>query len=449
MSAVVYSSLCMPLSFSIKSESPCVRFNCTPVKLNFIFNPSAFLPSFVNEFFNQSVKQNSKTDTANQALLGTLAIDGAGVIGDLSGSVRQTFETYHKVYGTENPVALNALGFTTGFSAVSGGNSVIEGLKDIRTADKVSDTAGQALARLKVVRGGVQAVGGVVYIPERALSIASLFTSAKIVSTVAGVLGMMGGAFFGIVSIVAAIGTGIRLDEQRKFRAGLNAILKNPDLPEEMRSKKALEHLKQLATVSSEEKEQIRNEILALPVSPLPFPESISERVEDKANVLLQKKEAELKRLVDDDCLSQIRQKGLEEAESIIQAVQKKSDEKVTLAWISMALLVAGFAATILSYIFTGPVGILVTTGIGLATSVGWLLTDGHGLIKDFQSSNPGRYDKLWILLSTVGAVVTIALVFFLSGGIAPIIAAAVVGTAWIAINAACYYRLSKVTPHP
>jgi hypothetical protein len=394
------------------------------------------------------LKHGPKTETADQAMLGALALGGAGVIGDLSGSVRQTFETYHKVYGTENPVALGILGLTTGFNTVSGGCNVVGGMKEIKKADKVSDTAGGVLGRLKVVRGGVQAAGGAVYIPVRALSIAALFTSSRVVSTVAGVLGAIGSICFNIVSVLAGIGIGIRLDEQRKFGAELDAILKAPKLSVRMRTKKAFAHLKQLVAASPQEKEQIRKEVHA--TRGALNPRGQLKIINAKTKVLLEKKEAKLKRLIGADCVKQIREKGIKEAAHVVEAVQKERNEKVVVSSIAMTLLIIGLISSVVSIIVLGPVGAVVAASISLAVSIGWVLHDGRELLKEFKQSDPGRNDKLWIYISTAIAVVTVALVFFLSGGIAPIIAAGVVGAAWLAINGACYYRLSKfANKHP
>lgn len=377
---------------------------------------------------------------SDQALLGPLVLSGAEVVDDFASNIRQTFSTYHQVYGTESPVELAALGFTTGFNLISGSLNVRSGLKEIETAEKVSDVAGKQLAQLKVAKGAASAAGGAIFIPIRALSLAALYTSSKIVSVLAGVLGSIGSACFNIVVIVAGIALGIKLNEHRLFRNELNAILEDPNTPEQERGGRALEHLKKLATVSAQEKEVIRTELRA--ENPTSSSQDLEVKVEEKSKLLLQNKEAYLKRVLDGECIKQIREKGPSEIKEVIEAVQKASKEKVILASTAMGLLAVGLAITIAGFIFTGPLGIVIAAGVGLATSVGWLGLDAYDLFKEFKATDPGRFDKLWILLSSILAITTIALVFFLSGGIAPIIAAAVGGTIWLAINAACYYRL-------
>jgi hypothetical protein len=398
------------------------------------------------EIFNQGAC-TERRDVAEQSLLSPLVLSGTGVIGDCSQYVREMFSSYHKVYESENPAALTALGVTTGFNFVSGGLNVQSATEEIDVAGKISDTVGKKLGNLKLVRGVAQAAGGAIFIPVRALSISALMTSSKI-AAIAGILGSIGSACFNVVSIVTAMGIGIRLHEQYQFRNELDRILKDPNLTE-VRFVKALEYLKQMASVSPQEKEEIRQEIIAQQELGSLTPEQLSDKVEEKINLLLLKKEAYLKRLTDENCLTQIREKGPAKASRVIEAVQKKSKEKIILSSISMSLLVIGIMITAAAFIFTGPIGIIISAAFSLATSLGWLLIDGYGLIKEFTSTNPGRFDKLWMFISSLLAVISVSLVFFLSGGCAPIIAAVIAGTIWLAINFACYYRLYKLENEP
>ncbi len=439
------------LNYTLASDN--ANFSSKPSKnyLSSNFNYTLTVPkniviqaSNIYERAIPTAAQSSSTSGtgSDQTLLGPLVLSGAEVVDDFASNIRETFKTYHHVYGTESPVELAALGFTTGFNLISGSLNVRNGLKEIKTAEKVSDVAGKQLAQLKVVKGAGAAAGGAIFIPLRALSLAALYTSSKVVSTLAGVLGSIGSACFNVVVVIAGIALGIKLNEHRLFRNELNAILDDPNVPQQDRLAKALEHLKKLATVSPEEKEAIRTELRALPENQTLTSNQLDAKVEEKSNLLLQKKEAYLKRVADVDCIKQIREKGPVEAKEVIEAVQKTSKEKVILASIAMGLCVVAVALTIAGFIFTGPLGIAIAAGVGLVASAGWLILDAYDLIKEFKESDPGRFDKLWIFLSSVLAIVTVALVFFLSAGTAPIVAAAIGGAVWLAINAACYYRL-------
>jgi hypothetical protein len=403
------------------------------------------------EIFNKGTSSSTAIQDAKEGALGdkplvsSLVLSGAEVVADFSGHIRESFAHSHKVYGTENPAALAALGFTTGFSLFSGGLKVRTAIKEVKTAEKISDVAGKRLGCFKIAQGVAQAAGGLVIIPVRILSLAALATTSKVVSTIAGVLGSVGSACFNVVIILAAIGMGMRLHEQRLFRKQLASFLDDPTLEVQTRPAKALEYLKQLASVTPQEKEEIRNAIATNPEFRSLNPQQQSEKIGEKEKLLLLKKEAHLKRLVDEDCIQQIRQKGPAEANGVIEAVRKKSKEKIILTSIGMGLVMIGLALTVTSFLFTGPIGTIVSAAVSLATSVGWILLDGYGLYKEFKPTDPGRYDKVWIFISSVVAVVAVALVFFLSGGIAPLIAAGVLGMIWLAINVACYYRLYKL----
>ena len=447
----VNSFLNFTLSNTYQSDSnplftfPSANQNFSRSKLDFTIAVPEHVVLASSKIFNTASpieKANAQIDIKDRAIFSPLLLSGSQVIADFSGGVRQGVSAYHGIYGTENPAALEALDFTTGFNVVSGGMNVKDAINEIKTAEKISDTVGKTLGNIKMASGAAQAVGGAAYIPVPALSIAALTTSSKIISTIAGVLGGFGNACFNLFSILSAIGTGIRLHEQRLFRNELDAILKDPNFTEAERPVKALEHLQQLAAVSPSEKEEIRIEIEALPEFGTLSSLQITEKIEERAKLLLLKKEATLKRLLSEDCLTQIRQKRPSDANSVIEAVQKKSKENVIFASITMGLLIAGLAVTITSFIFTSFIGIIATTALGLAISLSWLLIDGYDLIKEFKSTDPGRFDKLLMFISSVVAIVAVALVFFLSGGIAPMIIAGVVGAVWFAINVACCYRL-------
>lgn len=413
-------------------------------KLNYTFTPPKTRQERVATAFVKAVEPTAQVSgkQENKALFSPLVLSGAEVIADFSGHIRQTYASSHTVYGTENPAALASLGFTNSFSVISGGLGVKSGIREAKKAQKISDVAGGAIACLKVGKSGASAVGGVLMVPFEALSIAALSTASKIVSTMAGVLGSIGGALFSVGSLFTAIATGIKLHEFRLFDQGLNKILNDPSCSEEQRAIKALEHLKNLARVTPDEKKGILEE---LEKDPALTTEQKREKAVEREKALLGKKEAVFKRVTSKECLEQVRKSTPAEASEVIAAVKKKRFEKTILSSVTMALLVLGLALTVASFIFTGPLGIIVITALALAVSLGSLSTDAYELVQDFKKADPGRFDKLWIFLSTVLAIVAVGAVFFLTGGLALLIGAAVVGVVWLAINSVSYYRLTHL----
>ncbi len=380
--------------------------------------------------------------TNGKPILSSLTLSGNGVIGDFASHIRQLSFTSNKVYNTPHPKALAALGFTSAFSVISGGLNVKNGLQEVVASHKISDTAGKALGALKAARGGAFAAGGVVLVPARALTIAEVIKNSTTLAHWGNALGTLGGSLFTLGSLFAGISTGFRLHEQRLFRDQLFKILNDPALSEELRPIKALEYLKTLATVTEQEKTQILKELEIDPKYCELTPEDKLAMVSEKEKQLLGRKEAHLKRITDSDCFDLICKKDSSESLSVIEAVKKSSLKHVILSSIAMGLICTGLALFIASFIFTGPFALMIAAAIGLATSIGWLLLDGYDLINDFAKSTPGRFDKLWICLSSAVAVISVGLVILLTSGIAPLVAACSVGVVWLGINIACYYRL-------
>lgn len=380
-----------------------------------------------------------------QPLVGTLTLGANSVISDVSGTVRSVFDGAHKVFGAPSPAALAPLGATSGFNVISGSLNVWNGIKEIKTAEKTSDTAGKVLGVATVGRGSAFATGGATFVPVRALTVAGLFTTSKIVTTLASILGKAGTSLFAIGYVFVGMGLGIRLNEHRQFRQQLFAILNDTSLDEPARAVKALEHLKSRATITPEEKSKISEGLQADESFRALTPDEQVQLRTDKEKLLIQKKETFLKRVLNDDCLKLIREKGPAEAAEVIAAVKKKSLEKTVLASVSMALASVSLVLSVASFLTTSPITITVLAALSIAMAIGWLAVDTYGLIQEYIKSDPGRFDKLWLFLSTVIATIAASVAFYTSGGMAFIFGASVVGTAWVGINAICYRRIQQL----
>lgn len=398
--------------------------------------------SFAPLSLQSNVVMNAQRE-AEQPLLGSLVLNGTDVISDVSGNVREIFDSANLFYGTENPIALAALGFTTGFNVISGGLNVKEGITEEKVAEKMADSTGKALAHLKIAKGSVQAAGGVVFIPARALTIAALATASKAYATAAGVLGGIGGVCFNIVSILSGIMLGIRLCEVYQFYRDLKKILNDSHLSEEDRQRRALEYFKQLRIVNPQEKEEIRQAIMSSEKFRSLTSEQQQAKIIKKENKLLQKKEAYLRRIVGDEGLEWICQKGPQEAKTVIDFIQRKSFEKLVMMSMGMGLILLGIGAAAIAFVPYMP-AMIASAVVGLAVSLGWLILDAYTVYKDFDKGEPGRFDKLWIFLSTTLAMISVSLVFFFSTGIPSLIAASIVGAVWFAMNSACYFRIYR-----
>jgi hypothetical protein len=375
----------------------------SPVKLNFTLSRAKDLERRVCSTFQDSLPSlAASTLTAKNPSsepLSSLVLTAGDMIGDLTSHVRSSFDGANKIFGTESPSSLGALGFTNAFSVIKGGLDVQAGVNETKKAQKISDVAGQALGCLKVAKGGSFAIGGALLLPFRALSIAALYTASKIVTTLAGVFGSVGGAFFSIGTLFVTVATGIRLHEQRVFRQGLQAILNGKEGTVAERNAKALDYLRKQATVSSEEKEKVLEALKKDPAFAALNPAQQKEKIDENESALLKKKEALFKRVVGNEPLERIRASGPAQAAEILASVQKATFKKTVLSSIAMALLILGIAVSIAALVCTGPIGIVVTTLIGLTLSLGWLVLDGYELFDEFKGAKPGRFYKMWIFI--------------------------------------------------
>lgn len=422
------------------SASPFNYVIPTSKKFDIPFNYTIILPDDLSLIPGTSFKNLPITPrkvAENKPALGPLVLSGVDLITDFTGYVSKSFDGAKIIYGTESKVALSALELNSIFGLVKGSLNVKAGIREAKQADKISDTAGCALAATKVLVGGAQVSGASCFIPMRALSIAGLVTASKVCASIAAVLGKMGSSAFTIASIFAAISHSIRLNEQRCFRQKLNEILTEPNLTEEARYVLALDHLKKLVTISPEEKAAIGDKYRHL------NPPKKVEKTAKKERQLLAKKEGYLKRLTGGDCVNQIRAPSQVAAKEVVETVRAKSREKVILSSIAMVLLVIGISLAVASF-FVNPIGLMVVAAIGITTTLCWVLLDAYSLSKNYKESDPGRYDKIWIFASTTLAVITVSVAFFFSAGIAPIIAAAVVGAIWLGVNITTYVRIRE-----
>ena len=403
------NSNCKFLSFEPENRS--LAFCCKRSNSN--YPPLKFL-KFVPEkpLITPSLKDRVQPEpsTPHNAALSPLVLSSNSVIGMFSSQVRKTFDSSNIIYGTRNPEALAAIGLTTGFNLVGGALTIKSALDDLEnTTDKTSRVS----ALLKLVTGGLLAAGGAFYIPVRALTLIALATASDVAKVAAGVLGIAGTFCFNAISLLAAIGAGIKLRELAQFRQMLTGSL--PDL-------------KTLISVSDQEKEAIRQKKKC--------PVKVAEKVEK----LLKKKEAFIKRVTDDKCLEMIRNND----PGALEAVQKKLKENTILTSISMGFSTTSVVVAVASAIFVTPTATVLIAVLGVVLTGAMFIFEAYQLLQQFMEQEPGRFDKLWIAFSTITAVAAFALVCLFETGLIALIAAASVGVVWMGINVACYFNLTQ-----
>jgi hypothetical protein len=114
-----------------------------------------------------------------------------------------------------------------------------------------------------------------------------------------------------------------------------------------------------------------------------------------------------------------------------------------------LALAVAGVVFAILGVVsagltvasFGGPTLIAIAV-LDLIAGLGCMLIDGYQFVNSLQSGNIGRYDEVWLLLTTAVCLGAVILALAFSETALAAVVACVLGSVWLAINLICFYYL-------
>lgn len=386
--------------------------------------------------------EKSSADKKGDLFFGTLGVKSVDVICDFSDHISKGFQVAELLYKPASARALSPLGFATGLSLITGIHDVEGGGREFKEAFLNRDIPSLCFASLRTVKGALASIGGAVYIPARALTISAMIVASKVASSAALILGRVGDGIFTIVAFLGLINTAAKIYEQRKLCKGLNLILKDPQLSQEEKSVKALEYLQGLIGLSAEESEAIRFEV-ETDASTGALPEQArNQLIEQRLWTAIAQKEALIGRVLGERCVKQIATANRSKAEEVINGVGKVIFERKVINGIALGLSAIGTVVAIASFCFSSPVALLVLAAIGLATSLGWLSLDGYDLYQSFKEKDAGRFDQLLILISALVALVSISLIFVLSGGTAAVVAGCIIGAVWLSVNAYALYHL-------
>lgn len=151
-----------------------------------------------------------------------------------------------------------------------------------------------------------------------------------------------------------------------------------------------------------------------------------------------------------------VQKNAMEEAVAIIKDAQSNMKVDLLCNWCLLIAGVVGAIATIAGFIFTGPIGIIVTGVLFLICAVAMLPPDLIGLksSQDAQDQT-GRFDKAVLWISTVVGVLSFGGVIGLAGltmGAAPaalavvtLVVSLVISALWLGSNSYSLFRLYKI----
>ena len=374
-------------------------------------------------------KVTERIETGSEmALLGPLVLGASGFISGVSGALRGVHSGINLISAQDDPAALSVLAATSGFKLLTGPFDIYDGWENWKTSEKVKDRWGQFLTAKKMTGAAVQ--------------IAAVMTGSKVVGSVASVFGQLGGGVSSLFSLLGIIVNVCEVYLERLFAANIGKKLGDTSLPEDQRYLLCLQDLKSQLKLSPNEKAEIRQEAESDPELKNLSKEERERNIQEMEEKAVRKKELQMARVTDRECVEKVKSARIEEAKEVVEKVCKANTKKMKMSWISISLSVVSFIGVIIALVFTGGTPLIIAAALGLFASVGFLLVDGCKLLQDFKTGESGRYDHLWIFISTVFCFVAVTAAFLLASGLPAIIAAGSLGLIWLSINVACFIRL-------
>jgi len=155
----------------------------------------------VAEFAKERLKRVAKKTEYQEGSFSyaTSVWDGAS---NISAVARNIFWIENGV--NPNPGITKGLGFFSAAGLITGPIHLMDGLSQLKKAKRVGDVAGERLAKLSVLRGGLDIANGGVMAASRTISLVSLHTTSKTIEVAGSALGNFAtGLSIGIFAIYA------------------------------------------------------------------------------------------------------------------------------------------------------------------------------------------------------------------------------------------------------
>ena len=323
-----------------------------------------------------------------------------------------------------------------------GACATYDGYQDERRAKKIGDIRGRFFGGLKTLCGSIKAAAAAISLPARALTLAMLKTTSQAVAVAAGVLTTTAEGLFGVVELIYLVIFSLKAYEQVGFGRELKSILNDCSIDEEEKQVKALEFLQGKLDVSDAEKGAIRSEVEATPRYQQLSSQEKEGKIKRKTAKLFKRKEEELKRVLNSECVDQIKKASKIDAAAVVKEAVAADLRNGIIIGIGLTLCAMGIAATVIAIIFTGPIPLLIATVLGGIVMIGFFSDDLYQLFQDFRHSQPGRYDKLCLLFAGILAFTVASAMVFLPTSWIALTCAGVFGLVWVTISFVCYWRL-------
>ncbi len=306
---------------------------------------------------------------------GRVAIGNVDLVSGTSAFARNVISTINLITRHEDQPQLSALGLTTVMSFVGGSLILHNGWCEGNVMRRIGDAVGSALADLKCLRGGVQAVAGALFLPVRVLSMLAHTTASKSLRDVAGLLGQIGVQLFSVTSLLLGVNAAVELHAEFSFMHELNAIYEREPGSPEAKAGTCLAFL-QAKLLADENLVERNSSILA--------------------------------RAVGEKCVTEILAATPADAQVLITKIFAVNQYRMHCSMIMIALCIMGIAANIIPLITAAQGALIVASGLNALITAIWLGFDLYQVIDAFEHSLPGKYDAAllgFVSLTSISAI--------------------------------------------
>lgn len=177
------------------------------------------------DFIRYPVSMEPPQEEGGSVDFGPLTLGAMDLISEVSSSTQTVYSTIDQFSGLNDPISLSILGGTSFFSVFNGVIGFQEGWREASLAKRVGDVWGRFLSMLKCLRGSVQTLAGIIFVPVRALAVAAALTASKVYEVVADSWGQIGGGLFGFVNVITAVANTVEVYRGYCFREKVYKLL--------------------------------------------------------------------------------------------------------------------------------------------------------------------------------------------------------------------------------
>lgn len=360
----------------------------------------------------------------------------------LLGIVQSVFSLFSLVGLTKTPIELEGTGILKGLNLVRSPLGMRSGIKKLLEANERADKVGQFDASLQIARGGTSSVATAMYLPAYAVSLFDALKTYPALLSTAKILGTVSGSMFSFVSGLSFICSSISLHYNRLLYSDLREIVKDPALPEQQRTQKALAYLKMCTNVTEEEKKKICTEVYANTHFATANGAQINAVISRVESLFLANKLAIVSRGLSQKSIRKIQAAEPQNGSAVVDSVYQDSRRRTWLKGISTTLSAISLGLGIAALVLLTPEAIVAMSIVSLAIGVATLGLDIYDMFQQFELAGERSLDRLWIIGSTGLGMAAMLIVTALAKGIVPIIAAAVIGVVWLLMAIVSYVRL-------